>query len=131
MKCKMILFLKLVTISLLSCSKQDKVVGLYVSRNNINTIDTVWIYKNGTYTNQISRKSDNSLVYKNTGKWKVNKGYITFFNFYSDEDELHSKEFTNFENILITSKFQLEEKMGKIIIHHKDMYDNIYLEKVD
>lgn len=122
----------LVIYCFISCaSKEEDVDGLYVSKNNINTIDSVWVYTNGNYKNLMYRKIDNSLVYKNTGKWIVDNGYITFFNFFTDEDELHSQEFTNFENILITTKFQLEHRLGKIIIRHKDMYDNIYLEKVE
>jgi hypothetical protein len=87
--------------------------------------------KDGNYINVTYRKNDNSLVYKNTGKWEVLDGYITFHNFFTDEDEIHSKEENDFENVLITSKFPLEKKAGKTIIHHKQMFDNIYLEKIE
>lgn len=118
---------------LYSCGrvKQDDAIGMYVSQNNVNTIDTVWVLKDGNYINVMYRKSDNSLVYKNTGKWKVSDGYITFDDFYSDEDDIHSKEVTNYENVLMTTKLQLGRKDEKIIIHHKPMYDNIYLEKIE
>ena len=111
--------------------KQDEVVGLYVSRNNLNTIDTVWVHEDGSYINVMYRKNDNSLIYKNTGKWEAANNYITFHNFFADEDEIHSKEVTNYEDVLMTSKLQLERKAGKIIIHHKDMHDDVYLEKVE
>ncbi len=110
---------------------RDETIGLYVSKNNINTIDTVWVIKDGTYINIMYRKLDNSLIYKNVGKWKVADGYITFDNFFSDEDEIHSKEVTNYEDVLITTQLPLEKRCGKVIMHHIDMYDDIYMEKIN
>ncbi|MBN8696093.1 MAG: hypothetical protein J0L87_06150 [Bacteroidetes bacterium] len=75
------------------------------------------------------RKKDNTLVYRNTGNWSFSNGYITFDKFFADEDEEHSTEFTKFEEVLMTTKLPIESKDGKAIIHHKSMYDNIYLEK--
>lgn len=110
--------------------KKNDVVGIYVSRNNINTIDTIVIESNNKYINKMYRKIDNSLIYTNIGKWDTANNYIIFGDFFADEDEIHAKEFKNFEKVLITTKLPLEMKSGKIIMHHKPMYDNIYLEKI-
>ena len=118
--------------SLVSCkvAKED-VIGLYVSHNNVNTIDSVWINEGDNYVNKIYRKADKSLIYKNAGRWQYSDGYIIFNDFYSEEDEIHTKEEDDFENVLITTKLPIEKRSGKVIFHHKAMYNNIYLEKVD
>jgi len=111
--------------------KRRDAIGVYVSRNNVNTIDSLWVLDNGEYINLMYRKGDESLIYKNTGKWWFSDGYIVFDMFFKDEDELHGRKFTDFEKVLITTKLPLEKEFGKIIIHHKSMYDNVYLEKVE
>ncbi len=109
---------------------QDEAIGLYVSRNNVNTIDTLRVLKDGSYIQVIYRKGDKSLIYKNVGNWKASLGYIKFDDFFAEEDEIHSTEFTNYEKVLMTTKLSLEKLNRKIIIHHKSMHDNIYLEKI-
>lgn len=116
---------------LLGCRVTEKeAIGLYVSRNNRNTIDTLEILSNGTYVNMMYRKQDSSLIYKNINKWEIENGSVIFNDYFSDEDEIHSKEFTAYKDVLMTTKLPLEKRNGKIIIHHKPMYDEIYLEKI-
>lgn len=131
MKKNRLLSILILPLLLANCGRnQHEAIGLYVSKNNVNTIDTVWVLQDGNYINSIYRKSDNSLIYKNVGKWKISEGYIIFDDFFAEEDEIHSKEFTKYEDVLMTTKLPLEKIEGKIIIHHKPMYDNIYLEKI-
>lgn len=132
MKRNRILTVLVLPLLLAGCGRtsHDDAIGLYVSRNNVNTIDTVWVLEDGSYINVIYRKSDNSLIYKNIGKWKAAEEYITFDEFFVEEDEIHSKEFTKYEDVLMTTKLPLEKRSDKIIIHHKPMYDDIYLEKI-
>jgi hypothetical protein len=129
---RQILLLTTVTFLFNNCRRtKDDLVGTYVSRNNINTIDTLILFADGKYKNDMYRAQDKSLIYDNTGVWTFSDGYITLDNFYSDEDDIHSKEEGSFENVLMTKKLPIETKAGKIIIHHVAMYDNIYFEKLN
>lgn len=127
------LIITIIVITLSSCScgrvTEKDAIGMYISKNNINTIDTVWLNSDYSYINCIYRKPDNSLIYRNTGSWKYEDGYVIFNKFYSDQDDIHSKSEGNFEEVLSTAMLPLEIKSGNVIIHHKTMYDNIYLEK--
>ena len=76
------------------------------------------------------RKNDSSLIYRNQGNWDVRDNCILLKDFFTDEDDIHSKDFSKYTDVLITSKFPIERKNGKFIIHHIAMYDNIYLEKI-
>ena len=105
-------------------------VGMYVSRNNVNTVDTLHIQVDGSYVQELYRMTDKSLIYRNVGNWMVKGGYIIFSDFYCDEDDVHSKEEGNFEEVLITTQLPIETKAGKTILHHLAMYDHIYLEKI-
>ncbi len=109
----------------------DDVVGVYVSRNNLNTIDTVRLQNNGIYINCVYRKNDNTLIYKNVNKWHTKNNYILFEKFFTDEDEIPNKDFTAFEEVLITTMLPIEKKEGKIILHQSPGTDAIYLEKIE
>ena len=105
---------------LYSCSIEKKdVVGVYISRNNVNTIDTVIIKDDFRYINLMYRRIDNSLIYRNEGEWQIANNYITFENFFSDEDEIHNKEVTEYDKVLITNRLPLEKQNGKISITSK------------
>lgn len=111
------IFLLLLIGAFLGCEvNKEEIPGVYVSKNQINNIDTLVILKNGTYKKNTYRKSDNSLIYLNTGSWKYKKGRITFKDFFYDNDEVYSKDFDGFKDVLITSSFIIEEKKGKLSI---------------
>lgn len=132
MKKNKIFCLLIFSLYMSSCktSKNDA-VGLYVSQNNINTIDTVRVLHDGTYVNSVYRKKDMSLVYKNEGKWKYNDGRIVFHDFFNDEDDVYSNEVKKFDDVLMTTELSVERKLGKIIIHHISNNEHIYLEKIN
>lgn len=77
-----------------------------------------------------NRKNDTSLVYKNTGNWKISKGYITLEDFFNDEDDTYSKEVTSFKDVLITCIYPIEKESGKFVIHHMALDDGKYFEKI-
>ena len=118
-------------LSLYSCSigKKD-IVGIYISRNNVNTIDTVIIKDDFRYINLMYRKIDNSLIYRNEGKWQIANNYIIFENFFFDEDDIHNKTVTEYDKVLITTRLPLEKEKGEIIIRHMPMHNDIYLKKI-
>ena len=114
-----------------SCSIEKKdVVGIYISRNNVNTIDTVIIKDDFRYINLMYRKIDNSLIYRNEGKWQIANNYIIFENFFFDEDDIHNKTVTEYDKVLITTRLPLEKEKGEIIIRHMPMHNDIYLKKI-
>jgi len=111
------LFLLLLIGTFLGCEVNKKEIpGVYVSKNQINNIDTLVILKDGTYKKNTYRKLDNSLIYLNSGSWKYKKGRITFKDFFYDNDNVYSKGFNRFKDILITSSFIIEEEKGKMSI---------------
>ncbi len=138
-----ILIFLCVAFFLINCKKskpEDEIIGMYVSQNTVNVIDTVRILANGTYINLMYRKADNTLIYKNVDEWNFYKpdswqekhmaGYIEFNDFFGDVDDVHSKEQGNFEDVLMTMRLPLEYHSGTIIIRHKPSYDEKYLKKV-
>jgi len=114
MKCKIFFLLIMV---FFSCNiKQEEIPGTYISKNQINNIDTLRIFSDGTYEKKVYKKSDNSLIFHNTGGWNYKEARITFKDFFYDNDEIFSKDFKNFKDILITSSFTVEREAGKISI---------------
>ena len=123
-------FLLFIVILLNSCEiEKTDVTGVYVAENLINNIDTLKVLENGTYSKVLYRKSDNSLVYKNTGKWDFKDGRIILYDFFLDEDQVYSKEAGDFENVLITSSFTVGRRLNKIVIHYMQLTDYKYYEK--
>lgn len=129
--CKNKLFLILVhVILLIGCSiGGDEVPGLYVTKNQINTIDSLRILSNGVYTQDLYRKADNSLIYHNTGTWKYKNERIIFNDFFLNEDAIYGKNAGDFERILITSSLTLEKTLGKIFINYREDKGNYGYEK--
>jgi len=123
-------FLLFIVVLLCSCEiKKTDVTGVYVAENLINNIDTLKVLENGTYSKVLYRKSDNSLVYKNIGKWDFKDGRIILDDFFLDEDQVYSKEAGDFKNVLITSYLPVSRKLNKIVIHYMQLTDYKYYEK--
>ena len=118
MKTRNLIYLLLVLLN--SCFRvpEEKIVGLYISKNTLNTTDSLLIKKDNTYSNSIYRKLDNSLIYINKGKWKYKDGYVILENFFEDGDQNYSKDEFYFENVLIDTQLPLEWNGDKIIIHY-------------
>lgn len=111
------IFLLLLIGTFLGCEvNKEEIPGVYVSKNQINNIDTLVILKNGTYKKNTYRKLDNSLIYLNSGSWKYKKGRIIFEDFFYENDKVYSKGFDHFKDILITSSLIIEKEKGKISI---------------
>ncbi len=94
----------------------EEILGVYVSNNYINNLNTLFILQNGKYRKCTYRKMDNSLIYLNTGSWKYQNGRIIFKEFFNNDDEVFSTSFNNFHDILITTSFDIEKENGKISI---------------
>lgn len=111
---KLKIFLPLLIGTFLGCEVNKKEIpGVYISKHQINNIDTLVILKNGTYKKNTYRKLDNSLIFVNSGSWKYKKGRITFKDFFYDSDKVYSK---GFKDILITSSLIIKKEKGKMSI---------------
>ena len=120
----------LILVLITSCTiERNDVVGTYVAQNLNNNIDTLRIFENAKYIRKLYRKSDRSLIYCNTGKWKYTNERITLENFFPDEDEVYSHEEGEFENVLITSSLNINRKFNKIIIYYMQLTEHKYYEK--
>jgi len=130
MKIKIVLLIFFIITTFYSCSiSSDNLIGIYISKNLINNIDTLRILNNGTYSRDLHRKVDNSLVYHNTGKWNYEDGRICLHDFLQDEDNNYSKEVSNFKDVLITCDFPVERRAGKIAIYYRLFTETSYYEK--
>lgn len=109
--------------------EQKDVVGTYVAQNLNNNIDTLKIFEDGRYIKKLYRKTDSSLIYLNTGKWKYIDERITLENFFPDEDEVYEPEAGEFENVLITSSLNINRRLNKIVIYYMQITENKYYEK--
>lgn len=80
---KLVLMLMLISFS--SCLyevKESEVSGIYVAVGYVNTFDTTFLKKDGSYLRRIYDK-ENNLVISNEGKWEMrNNGRKIFFNSY-------------------------------------------------
>ena len=111
------------------CINSDNVVGMYVAKNLVNNIDTLRVLKDGTYSKDIYRKKDNSLIYHNAGKWDYEDGRITLHDFFQDEDQVYIKEAGNFENSLITCALLVKKRWFRTVIYYRQLTENSYYEK--
>lgn len=74
----------------MSCSPSiEDISGIYVKTPSFNTIDTLYLYPNGTYKQVIYYKS--GILYGiNENTWSINKHKVNIFNLFLDFDsDLH------------------------------------------
>jgi hypothetical protein len=71
---------------------ESNIYGTYVSNIHKNSIDTLHIFKDGTYEHLIYRSKDNSFVYKNVGNWQYKSARIKLINFIANEDLEYKKD---------------------------------------
>lgn len=88
--------------------------GTYVYNQSKNTFDSLFIYKNGTYTQKLYDKS-RKLIYKNTDKWKFwDFTFVSFDNFLLNEDEQIYQERKYGNHDLMHCTFSKEKLFGKV-----------------
>ena len=64
-----------------------KVCGTYIASVHENSIDTLFLYKNGTYRHLIYRANSNEFVYENLGEWEYQGGYVDLHDFVFNKDD--------------------------------------------
>jgi hypothetical protein len=113
-----------------SCTiKQEELNGTYVVRGLKNNIDTLRIWRNGTYTRVLYAQRDQRLLFQNSDKWKHSEDDIILYNFLPDEDQEH-----NPEEVLglgtMTCFFPARKRFSKITIDFQAENDDMYYEKL-
>ncbi len=88
----------LIVLFVVSCAPltESDIYGTYVSNIHKNSIDTLHVYRDGTYEHLIYRSKDNSFVYKNTGLWQYKGGRIELINFIANEDREYKEDLRYF-----------------------------------
>lgn len=79
-----IYFILIIVISSCNYSKED-LIGTYVKTPSINTIDTLFLYKDNRYKQKIYFKTG-ELFGLNENKWSINEKRIDFIDFYLNYD---------------------------------------------
>jgi hypothetical protein len=107
------------------------VIGKYVIVNNNNTIDTLKINKNFTYSRSIYT-SDNRFIYKNTGNWKIeNNSRIELSTFFIDRDLIYNEDYYVIEEGLMYVSFEIKKYFSSVKIYSNLNLKDSYYIKVD
>ncbi len=94
-------------------------VGIFVAKDNSNTIDSLFIENEGVYKRVLYRKKDKKMLFTNTGKWKydANKRRILFENFFPNDDQDLQIGY-NFNSVLMTYSVPLEREWGRVVFDY-------------
>lgn len=114
-----------------SCNtiSEDEVSGIYISKRQINIIDTLKVLKSNKYVQTLYQKKDNKLLLINKGTWSYDGNKIVLHNLFPDEDEIYDAPLKNVKDMLITSALDINRKSGKLIIFHRVNSEESYMEK--
>lgn len=126
-------FFLLISLLLYNCNinNNSEIIGTYVIVNNNNTIDTLKINKNFTYSRSIYT-SDNRFIYKNTGNWKIeNNSRIELSTFFIDRDLIYNEDYYVIEEGLMYVSFEIKKYFSGIKIYSNLNLKDSYYIKVD
>ena len=117
----------IMSLLLFKCTNVDKndLIGTYKVMNNVNTIDTLRVLKNGKYQRGLYRKVDKSLIYKHQGSWNYENGMIDIEDFFMDTDREYGNKKGGFKESSMDCIFEVETIFGRIYIGKK--ISGIYL----
>jgi hypothetical protein len=102
----------------------QSVSGTYIAQNNKNTIDTLILYKDGSYYRALYIKLNSKLVFSNKGKWNVEDNSLILSEYYHDEDEKYERNTLNFTNVLSNISFPIEHSFGRIVFDYQKGNDS-------
>lgn len=107
-----IILVFLVAVLVFYFQKPPNPIGLYVAKNNIHTIDSLWIMEEGSYKRAIYDAENKELLYRNAGMWKYENGRLLFKDFFPNDDQPLKKGYA-FESVLMTFSVPLEKSFGR------------------
>ena len=124
------LFFVLISFILFNCKikNNSEIIGKYVIVNNNNTIDTLRINENFTYSRNIYT-SDKRFIYKNTGNWKIgDNSRIDFSTFFIDRDLKYNQDYYVNEEGLMYVTFEVKKYFSDIKIYSNlNLKDSYYI----
>ena len=117
---KYLLFFTSLFLLLFSCGvSEEDYPGTYTSINIKNHIDTVFIYKNGTFERRLYQKSDGKLLVQHGGKWRHEGATIALIDFYIDQDNVWGKQKKFFPSDKVEAHFLITKSFnGDIDINY-------------
>jgi len=102
---------------------QPNPIGVFTAKNNINTIDTLFIFNDSTYERRIYNTGSNEIAFRNKGKWKSIENRIVFYDFYPNNDEEIDKDFNN-NDLLLVFSVKLEKSCCRVVFDYYEGSEN-------
>jgi len=82
--------LKSMVITIIFTSCTFNIPGIYVAKDNKNRIDSLFLYKNGSFMQKITDKKNNKTLYQHNGNWQEGHNFdIVFTSIFLDGDSLY------------------------------------------
>jgi len=108
--------------------KKEDLYGTFVMKNRKNTIDTLYLLKDGKYYQKLYRK-DGVLVYKGGGEWSLDGCCrIDLKNFfYTHYDRIYKENYYLSKEALISTSLPVVKGFNKIKIDISSDLDFYYL----
>lgn len=113
-----------------SCTKTKDLIGIYTIDNLEYSLDTLKLNANGIYERNLFGKKDRKVLFRHNGKWSFNEGRIKLFNFLQNSDSNYHKSIPNFDNVLRTSSFPVDQRDWTYVIYCRVGYKETYYKKL-
>ncbi len=94
-------------------------IGVYVAKNNIKTIDSITIKDNGVYFRAIYRKKDNTIMFRNQGKWKYKNKRIVFTDYFPNDD-IELNDGYDYKSVIMIYSVPLEKSFGRVVFEYDE-----------
>lgn len=114
-----------------SCSDRNDLVGTYTG-NAQNNIDTLILFKSGSFKRNLNRKEDSLLLYTQVGEWKyIASNQILLRDFFIDNDEEYNKDYA-FNSVLVDATLEIKFGFSAVRINYSAWEAvDVYYKKVD
>jgi len=110
------------------CVTKNDISGIYLNTiNKTSNIDTIKIYKNGTYERFIYDKLNKKLIFKNKGVWKYNESKVILEDFlenYGGYSFENKKE--DYDAYLITYFFSVEHSVNGLCLNFNEKMNHYF-----
>tara|TARA_R110002072_G_scaffold113365_1_gene242762 strand:+ start:126 stop:509 length:384 start_codon:yes stop_codon:yes gene_type:complete len=109
-----------VGLALLYFLKAPQPIGVFVSKHNTNTIDSLAITTNGSYKRLIYDEESKKLLFSNKGNWEYENSRLIFYDFFPNDDQKLKRDY-DFNSVLITFSVPLEKSFGREVFDYNEV----------